>query len=217
MKTKIRICNEILIKTVTNLQNPNPIISGITMKKISLILIALIVTTACSANQENHSDHNPSVTVEHTAVLITPNDFKSSLNVSMDAYFELKDALVETNAGLASEKAAALAASIEAVSTEGLSAEAALLWDVAGKDAMAASNAIVSETDVEVQREHFEPLSNAFIDMVKAYGPFENTIFRQTCPMVRNGSADWLSREENIMNPYHGSRMLRCGSVVERI
>jgi hypothetical protein len=53
--------------------------------------------------------------------------------------------------------------------------------------------------------------------MVKAYGPFDNTIFRQTCPMVRGGSADWLSREERIMNPYHGSRMLNCGSVVERI
>jgi hypothetical protein len=187
------------------------------MKKISLVLIALLVTSACGANQENHSNHNESVTVEQTAALVTTADFKMSLNAALDAYFELKDALVETNAALASEKAAALAATIETVSTEGLSAEAAMLWDVAGKDAMAASNAIVSEADVEVQREHFEPLSNAFIDMVKAYGPFENTIFRQTCPMVRDGSADWLSKEENIMNPYHGSRMLRCGSVVERI
>jgi len=75
----------------------------------------------------------------------------------------------------------------------------------------------MNEADVETQRLHFETVSNAYIEMVKAYGPFENVIYRQTCPMVRGGSADWLSKEERVMNPYHGDRMLNCGSVVERI
>jgi hypothetical protein len=187
------------------------------MKKISVLVIALFITSACGSNQNEHSNHVENVTVEQTAALVTTDEFKASLNAALDAYFELKDALVATDAVLASEKAAVFTTALEAVTSEGLSAEAAMLWDVAGKDALAANNAIASESDVEVQREHFEPLSNAFIDMVKAYGPFENTIYRQTCPMVRDGSADWLSKEENVMNPYHGSRMLRCGSVVERI
>lgn len=186
------------------------------MKKISVI-VALLMISACGQNHDEHSNNSETVIVEQTAALVTPEVFKASLNGALDAYFELKDALVATDAVLASEKATALSSAIEVVSIVGLSAEAAMLWDVAGKDALAASMAIISENDVEVQREHFEPLSNAFIDMVKAYGPFENTIYRQSCPMVRDGSADWLSKEENVMNPYHGSRMLRCGSVVERI
>jgi uncharacterized protein YcfL len=186
------------------------------MKKISVI-VALLMILACGANHDEHNNQPDNVTVEKTAALVTPDEFKASLNVALDAYFELKDALVATDAVLAAEKSAALSTALVAVSVDGLSAEAAMLWDVAGKDASAASIAIGSESDVEVQREYFEHLSNALIDMVKAYGPFENTIYRQTCPMVRDGSADWLSKEENIMNPYHGSRMLRCGSVVERI
>lgn len=186
------------------------------MKNISVI-VALLMISACGQNHDEHRNTSETVSVEQTAALETPEEFKASLNGALDAYFELKDALVATDAVLASQKAALLTTALEAISNDGLSPEAAMLWDVAGKDALAASMAIVTESDVEVQREHFEPLSNAFIDMVKAYGPFENTIYRQTCPMVRDGSADWLSKEENVMNPYHGSRMLRCGSVVERI
>jgi hypothetical protein len=57
----------------------------------------------------------------------------------------------------------------------------------------------------------------AMIEVVEAFGPLANTVYRQTCPMVRGGSADWLAEEEQIANPYHGSRMLRCGEVVRKI
>lgn len=170
-----------------------------------------------------HGDHNhaggesESQAQTATTALETPEAFRAGFKAALDAYFELKDALVETNRALAAEKSAELNRRLGAISSENLSAEAAMLWETAGGDATAASGTIRDEADVEQQRYHFETVSNAFIDMVKAFGPFENTIYRQTCPMVRGGSADWLSREENVMNPYHGSRMLRCGSVVERI
>lgn len=186
------------------------------MKKITLILTVAMFMIACGSGQDQSETSSTTTPVE-TAALPTPESFKSGLIQSLDSYFELKDALVQTDATLAAEKALALVAAIEAVDAQGLSPEAAMLWDVAGKDAHAAALAIAEETDVEVQREHFEPLSNVFIDMVKSYGPFSNTIYVQRCPMVRGGNADWLSKEENVMNPYHGSRMMTCGSVIERI
>lgn len=186
------------------------------MKKISLILAISMFMVACGSGQEQSETSSSAASVE-TAALPTTEAFKSGLLQTLDTYFELKDALVQTNAGLAAEKAMALAVAIETVDAQGLSPEAAMLWDVAGKDAHAAALAIAEESDVEVQREHFEPLSNVYIDMVKSYGPFSNTIYVQRCPMVRGGSADWLSKEENVMNPYHGSRMMTCGSVIERI
>lgn len=186
------------------------------MKKITLILSMALFMMACGNGQQQNEQSASSSTAE-SAALPTTDAFKTDLIVVLDAYFELKDALVQTDAVSASEKAVALAEAIDSVDSQGLSAEAAMLWDVAGKDAHAAALAISDETDVEVQREHFEPLSNVFIDMVKSYGPFSHVIYIQRCPMVRGGNADWLSKEENVMNPYHGSRMLTCGSVIERI
>ena len=38
------------------------------------------------------------------------------------------------------------------------------------------------------------------------------------CPMANNGKgADWLSKENEVKNPYYGSMMLGCGKVTETI
>lgn len=189
------------------------------MKNIITLFSLTVLLAACGGNHNHQSEMGASETpsVAESAALVTTTEFRADFSEALEAYFELKDALVATNPSEAAAKSVVLMERLSAVRNAGLSAEATMLWNVAGGDASAAAEAITEEADVEVQREHFEPLSNAFIDMVKAYGPFDNAVFRQTCPMVRGGSADWLSKEENVMNPYHGSRMLRCGSVVERI
>ncbi len=185
---------------------------------LSAIALSLLLISCGGAESESQStaDSTAAAPVAEAA-LPTPDSFRNSFLTTLDAYFELKDALVQTDAALASNKAQALLAAMQQVDTNGLSAEAAMLWEVAGKDAMTAAESLTADSDVEVQREHFEPLSNALIDMVKSFGPFNNVVYVQRCPMVRGGSADWLSKEEQIMNPYHGSRMLNCGSVIERI
>jgi hypothetical protein len=182
---------------------------------ISLSLFLVACGGSASEYQSQAESTTPATVVE--AALPTPDTFKSSFELALNGYFELKDALVQTDAASASARATALLATMQQVDTNGLSAEAAMLWEVAGQDAAAATALLAAETDVEVQRVHFEPLSNALIDMVKSYGPFGNALFVQRCPMVRGGSADWISKEEQVMNPYHGSRMLNCGSVIERI
>jgi|GEM_PF-2686953 len=186
------------------------------MKNLIPALLTVVLFTACG----NTTQQQPSAETASepaTARVETSDAFKSSFDATLDAYFQLKDALVETDAATAGELAAELASRIESVSTGDLNADAAALWNGQGVQAGQAAALIVDEADVETQRLHFETVSNAYIEMVKAYGPFENVIYRQTCPMVRGGSADWLSKEERVMNPYHGDRMLNCGSVVERI
>lgn len=185
---------------------------------LSIFALSLLLVSCGGAETETQSASESATTAPVAeAALPTPDGFRSSFLTSLEAYFELKDALVQTDATLASEKAQVLLAAMQQVDTNGLSAEATMLWEVAGKDATTAVESLAAETDVEKQREHFEPLSNALIDMVKSFGPFSNVVYVQRCPMVRGGSADWLSKEEQIMNPYHGSRMLNCGSVIERI
>jgi hypothetical protein len=188
------------------------------MKNILISMSLLLLITACSAGESSETNSNEVIQeTVRMAALPTPDKFKNDLTVTLEAYFELKDALVQTDAILSREKAILLVAEMDSIELDGLSAEALMLWEVSGKDAKIATEALINATDVEVQRDYFIPLSNALIDMMKSYGPLDNAIYIQRCPMVRGGEADWLSKEEKILNPYFGSQMLTCGSVIEKV
>ncbi len=73
----------------------------------------------------------------------------------------------------------------------------------------------ISESAIDHQREHFKMLSKDVIDMVVITGT-DMKLYEQFCPMYDGGTA-WLSKEENVLNPYYGSSMLRCGKVQREI
>jgi membrane fusion protein, copper/silver efflux system len=147
----------------------------------------------------------------------TTPEFNSQVAAVLDRYFDLKDALVESDAEKAKEKAASLATEAENVDPQGLNQETTALWTAFSTIVINSSNEIVPLADVDDQRYHFEYVSEAMITMVETFRPVGYAIYHQSCPMVRGGSADWLSREEQIANPYHGDRMMRCGEVIRRI
>ena len=65
----------------------------------------------------------------------------------------------------------------------------------------------------EDQRETFIKLTGVMIQWNEAY-PGQEKLYMQYCPMYKGGNY-WLSMEEQVLNPYYGSKMLRCG-VVEK-
>jgi len=73
----------------------------------------------------------------------------------------------------------------------------------------------ISESDIAHQREHLKVLSKDMIDMVAITGT-EVTLYEQFCPMYDGGTA-WLSTNEEVRNPYYGSKMLKCGKVQREI
>jgi membrane fusion protein, copper/silver efflux system len=84
--------------------------------------------------------------------------------------------------------------------------------------AVAELNKITAAKDVETARKHFKPLSAQMVALAKAFGPFEETVYVQHCPMADgNTGADWLSLDKQILNPYFGDKMLKCGKVTETI
>jgi len=73
---------------------------------------------------------------------------------------------------------------------------------------------IYSSKDIEVQRNQFDFLSQALINVVKVFGVPDDKLYVQHCPMANNNTgANWLSAEENIQNPYFGDKMMTCGVV----
>lgn len=130
----------------------------------------------------------------------------------LTAYYDVKDALVATNAAKAKVKAADLLAAIGKVEAAKLSAAD----KKALADAKTEASHISESTDVDHQREHFEVLSKAVIQLTKSTKPAKTYV--QFCPMAADGKgAYWLSDKKAVRNPYYGAKMLTCGKVTEEI
>ena len=190
------------------------------MKSILLLLVSsTLFLSACNGETTEQPAPEGTATppVEETSTFESGDEFKDQLEVALDSYFQLSAALIETDSGTAAEVAPVLVSSMQVVAAEGLDDEASAYYNEAYETITSRAQAISQLTDVEEQRYQFEYLSEAMIGLVENFGPLSYTVYVQRCPMVRDGSADWLSRESGILNPYHGSRMLRCGSIVREI
>ena len=81
-----------------------------------------------------------------------------------------------------------------------------------------ASTGIQNENDIEKQRALFSDLTNALHDSFKMYTVNGLHAYYQYCPMAfDNKGAYWISREEEIRNPYFGEQMLTCGETKETL
>ena len=119
-------------------------------------------------------------------------------------YYNLKDALVATDAVKAKTTASALAAT--ASTTPGMN----LVADYA--------NTIAETDNIEAQRETFEILSMSIYEVLTEENAHVETVYVQYCPMAfDNKGAFWLSNNKEIFNPYFGDKMLKCGVVKETL
>jgi len=73
--------------------------------------------------------------------------------------------------------------------------------------------------DIKVQREHFYLLSQSLIKLAQRFGAGgTEVVYTMHCPMAfDNRGADWLQDNDQLLNPYFGAAMLRCGSITEVI
>lgn len=73
---------------------------------------------------------------------------------------------------------------------------------------------IAAAKNIEAQRKPFYKLSEVMISVANENKISDKTIYVQYCPMAEGS---WLSNEKQIINPYYGSSMLKCGSVKSEI
>ena len=185
--------------------------------QFSLLILFIFIFTACGqTEQERQLQEQRQMQMQMQLVESTP-EFNAHMESVLERYFDLKDALVLSDAQSASELADNYLTEVSEVNAESLNQESAALWISFSEIITNSTKELIPLEDVDDQRYHFEYISEAMIEMVDTFRPIGYEIYHQSCPMVRGGSADWLSREEQIANPYHGDRMLRCGEVIRRI
>jgi len=121
----------------------------------------------------------------------------------LNAYYEIKNALVNSDALSASARANEF---IKVVSSMDL---------LTSKDKLIADASHIAETkDIQAQRNYFGSLSLNLYSLAKQIKLSDEAIYQAYCPMKK---MYWLSSVIEIKNPYYGKTMLTCGNITDSI
>ncbi len=143
--------------------------------------------------------------------------FRASLSPLYQAYLAAQVALAGDDDPAARSALREMSTALEAISAAGLGAEQRTIW---GEESAALSAAFASSAaapDIESLRASFEPVSRAVLTVVRAAGHGEAVALTEAyCPMAFNDTgASWLQSGTEVLNPYFGASMLRCGEIRE--
>lgn len=177
-------------------------------------------------NQSSTSVSNPESIFDEVDLPVAKNykdevepEFREQLTTLSLEYVKLKDLMVEGNGADIRKAGINVKLAFEKVNMPSENGGSYEHW-VAMSKPIAGSLEIITQTgDRDKQRLQFINLSKALINAVQSFGTsYENTLYIQFCPMANdNQGATWISKEEEIINPYFGDVMLNCGNVEDVI
>lgn len=148
----------------------------------------------------------------------TPIEFKKQLELVLENYLLIKNALVNNNIKESAKTSKSLIKSLDKVDMKLVKGESHVFWMAQIKVISENTKGMIEATNISEQRDFFSSLSNSIISTTKSFGVEKGIFYIQFCPMGGNDNgAYWLSKEAEIKNPYFGNEMLTCGSVKETI
>jgi hypothetical protein len=145
-----------------------------------------------------------------TSLFAHLNAQQIALSPVLTDYYNIKDALVSSDAKAAAEKAAAFVKNLDNIDMHAIPAKDHMAF-MGLKDKLSAdAHKISASSDLARQRESFAGLSANMVSLAKQARLSEQPVYQEYCPMKKTA---WLSSDTAIKNPYYGSSMLTCGKV----
>lgn len=169
-------------------------------------------TLVKETTMEDHSNH-----ANHQDMMLSETSKDKELQAVFDAYFSVKDALVTSDVSATATVAKELVTAINNVKMDQLATDVHMVWMKVFKQLKDDASQIANAKDIKKQRHHFVTLSKEMYSLMKV-AKYDTTVYYQHCPMANDGKgANWLSKENEVKNPYYGSKMLTCGKTVETL
>ncbi|MDT0674980.1 efflux RND transporter periplasmic adaptor subunit [Autumnicola musiva] len=139
-----------------------------------------------------------------------PETFQKDFTTVLDAYLDLKNALVSSNIEGARAAAFEMLQELQSLKTTNLET-----MEVSHLEKIKTMLVGISENNqLENQRDHFVILSENMLAFVSNMDNLNKTLYMQRCPMANNNKgAYWISEIKEIRNPYFGEAMLGCGEI----
>ncbi len=172
--------------------------------KQTAILLAAVLFGSSSYAQHDHSSHQKQEVDHSSEQKMNPTFKNEQITIAYNSYTQINEALASDNAADAKKSASQLFELLEGIPSA----------NVAQQEAKKLS----STKSIKEQREIFVTLSAEMVKVIKVNELSKGEIYMAFCPMANNNEgAYWLSSDKDIKNPYFGSKMLKCGSVIETI
>ncbi|NOR28329.1 MAG: efflux RND transporter periplasmic adaptor subunit [Lutibacter sp.] len=167
-----------------------------------------------------HENHIGMRKIENTEENIAPNrikvatKFQAQLNEVFKNYMLVKDALANDNHSTAKKSANELLKALQKVDMKLLTdTKSHNLWMAFLNEMNTSTKNISATNSIKNQRAQFILLSTSIEKSIAMFG-INQKVYHQFCPMANNDKgAFWLSTEEEILNPYFGASMLKCGTI----
>lgn len=158
------------------------------------------------------------------------DDFNRKVDAFIATYLDLKDAFVNDDTLSAKKHVALLIQAADSIPVVELKKDTAGIFETVQmtlNDIKANAASLQSQSSLSEMRKDFKSLTDVMYPMFfKSINYEGNKLFLQHCPMAFGDEqgADWISRSEEIMNPYLGRNhpeykagMLHCGEVKDTI
>lgn len=183
----------------------------------------------CGGKKESGDAHEHADSTQHAAgttayaeaaepTFVVDAAFQQQLASFFASYITLKDAFVASDAAKVKAEAGATQATLGKVDMKLLSGAAHNDWMNYQGGLNTSLQSITATDDIEKQREAFSALSDNLYKSIRAYGLGGANAYYEFCPMAfDNQGGFWLSKEDEIRNPYFGDKMMTCGVVKEKL
>lgn len=143
-----------------------------------------------------------------TAVDAAPPD--STLNMQLDAYFKLTEALVASDEDSAQKSATAFASALQKSTSN-------TAYTELNKQILPLLEQMETSS-LDKIRNLYAQTSDLWIKHLPQLGVADGTLYEVYCPMaIDYQGARWIWKEKEVLNPYFGASMLKCGRVVAPI
>jgi len=150
----------------------------------------------------------------NSAVLPVSKAFSLQVSPLLEAYFQVKNALVKDDFRTAITLSKTIPQALSKISESPGSTTQNQQWETIKKDIQAAEKQLSAAKDISSVRTHFSSLSTPMLALVENFGASQEEIYKDFCPMAfGNKGGYWLSEVKEIANPYFGASMLTCGEV----
>jgi len=187
------------------------------MKALNLfaVMLFVILLSACSGDSRNETDQQQSQFQQQESDI--PYNFRMEMELLLEHYFELKEAVTESDLQSAANIAGELSAYTSSVMEDVLRAENKGLWLGIARIIRTESEKLIDTESAEEMRIYFEHISRSMIRIADSFDPTGGPYYLMKCENAATGDNQWLSRDKEIRNPYQTSADVNCGEVMEEL
>lgn len=199
------------------------------MKRILFILVLLVIAVALYFFVFKADDGPQGPKQQPIAVKSHSAGFDKNVDSVLDAYGAVRDALVEGDSLTAKQKAADMVALLKRLNLDELKKDTSGIFETAAtfiNDIKTNAESIGRSQTITDMRRDFRDMSNNLYPFIRTVHYHGKTLYWQNCgmPFDDNSSANWISAESKITNPYLGKNhpkyrasMLECGETQDSI